>query len=163
MTTRVTIVSVGDATEGLALRAMLETMDYEARLLRARSAAEVTDHLLAGSSDMVTILSAQGSAAGLYLGPSLDGGYLAMTAAFADVSFDDDAVLFSTAPATRESGLVQVMLNAGGHLVAPNGTPDRGIIVPWIGACLLGAQSGLAAAVASANSLVAPENRFSYG
>lgn len=168
---RITIVAIGDLAEGLALRAMLESMTYEVRLLPVGVPKEVAATLMRAREDDVVILSAHGSAQGLYMGAFGDGvdtammkgDWLPVTEAFKGVTFRPDAVLISTACATRQSGLVQVMLNAGGHLIAPDGYPDGHVIVPWIGACLLGAENGLAAAVEGANTLVSAQNRFSYG
>lgn len=157
--TRVSLVSTGDPAEAIALRAVLEAMGFEARLLRPDTVGDVTKALARASEDDVVILSAQGGPEGLLI----NGQWLPMTRAFEGVAFRDEAVLISTAAATRESGLVQVILNAGGHLIAPLGAPDRKIIVPWIAACMLQADAGLAAAVGAANALVAPEDQFSYG
>lgn len=159
---RLSIVSVDDSTEAIALRAVLEAMAFDVRLMRPATPADVNAALVRASEDDVVILSANGGPKGLSLASAEDG-WLPMTTAFAGVRFRDDDVLISTACATRESGLVQVILNAGGHLVAPVGYPDRTIIVPWVAACLLQADAGLAAAVTAANALVSPDNQFSYG
>lgn len=171
MSDRVTIVAVGDTTEASALRAVLEAMEVEARLLRAGSPNTVAGALRRASEDEVVIFSAHGGPKGVFLGtfgPEVDiggmeGDWLPMAAAFDGVRFRDNALLISTACATRESGLVEVIVKAGGHLIAPVGYPDGKIIVPWIAACLLQADAGLAKALAAANTLVAPENQFSYG
>lgn len=159
MAPRVSIVAVGDQTEAFGLRAVLEAMGHDVRLLRPANADGVTSALVKASEDDVVMLSAEGGADGLRLGDT----WLPMMAAFDGVQFRDDAVLISTVAATRESGLVQVILNAGGHLVAPLGAPDRRLIVPWVAACLMQAEAGLAAAVAAANGLVGPDDQFSYG
>lgn len=163
MTERVTIVSIGAVDEAVALRAMIETMQMEVRLLRVAVKADVTAALTRAAEDDVVILSARGGANGFKLGHGSEEPWIPAKAAFEGVSFRDEAVLISTASAARESGLVDAMFHAGGHLIAPNGDPDDRIIVPWIGACLLRADAGLAEAVIGANSLVDLENRFSYG
>lgn len=171
MGTRIALLALGDATEALALRAVLESMHHTVDLVRIGAPADVAPALRAASVGHVTMISAHGGPRGFYMGRFGDdidtsimaGDWLPVTAAFDGVTFGDDAVLFCTACGTRENGLLQVLLNAGGHLIAPDGYPDGGIVVPWIGACLSGAENGLAHAVKSANALVAPHNRFSYG
>jgi len=168
---RITVVCIGDASEGMALRGLLESMNHEVRLIRVGAPADVAPALIRASEDDMVILSAHASERGLYMGTFgedvdtsvMDGEWLPMKAAFEGVGFRDNAVLVSTACAARESGLVEAMFQAGGHLIAPNGDPDGAIIVPWIGACLLQRDAGLAEAVTRANALVAPDNRFSYG
>ena len=169
--TEVTIVCVGDAGEAIALRSLLESMSHDVRLIRVGAPTDVAPALRRASSHDVVILSAHAGPRGLYLGPfgaevdvsMMNGDWLPMATAFDGVQFREDAVLISTACAARESGLVQSMFQAGGHLIAPNGHPDGTIIVPWIGACLLQTDAGLAEAVTRANALVTPDNRFSYG
>ena len=160
MMERVTIVALGESDEATALRAVLEAMDMETRLMRVRASQDVSPALSAASQSEVVILSAEGGEAGFQL---KDATWIPPAEAFKGVTFSDDAVLISTAGSVRESGLVDVMFSAGGHLIAPNGAPDRRIIVPWIAACLLRADAGLADAVHGANMLVEPKNRFSYG
>lgn len=169
--TDVTIVCIGDAGEAIALRSLLESMSHEVRLIRVGTPADVAPALIRASEHDVVILSAHAGRKGLYMGAfgagvdvsMMDGDWLPMAAVFKGVQFREDAVLISTGGAARESGLVQAMFQAGGHLIAPNGDPDGRVIVPWIGACLLQTEAGLAEAVTRANALVAPENRFSYG
>jgi len=156
---QISIVALGDQGQALALRPMLEAMGHPVKILPCFDADGINAALLDASADDVVILSAQATSRGL----AVNGTDISMPQAFAGVTFADTSVLVSTASATRESGLVQVMLNAGGHLVAPNATPDPRVIVPWIGACLLAADQGLAKAVTSANALVSAENHFSYG
>lgn len=164
MTNRVTIVAFGSADEALALRFLLETMHHDVRLLRVTSADKAAAALTMASEDDVVIVSATGGGRGFFIGPSaLGDGWLTMKTAFKGVRFRDEAVLLSTAAAARESGLAEAVFHAGGHLIAPNGAPDRGVVVPWIGACLLRANVGLADAVIGANKLVDPEDRFTYG
>lgn len=161
MSSRVTIVVVGEMTQAVALRAVLESMAHEVRLLRITTPDRLAPAFMRASEDDVVIFSAHAGPKGV----RFDAGdtWLPMVAAFEGVTFRDDAVLLSTACATRESGLVQVILNAGGHLIAPLGYPDDKIIVPWVAACLLQAEAGLAEAVTAANALVSSENHFSYG
>lgn len=163
MTERVTIVALGPADEAIAVRAMIEAMRMEVRLLHVTSPKDVSSELRRASEDDVVILSAQASAKGFYLGGLGQASWVSAIDAFQGVSFRNEAVLISTAGGARESGLVDVMFHAGGHLIAPNGDPERQVIVPWIGACLLRAASGLTEAVIGANTLVDLENRFSYG
>ncbi len=171
MSSHISVVALGDPAEALALRALLESMQHKVDLTRVGEPADVAPALRAASSSHITILSAHGGPRGFYMGSfgeavdtsMMTDDWLPTTAAFDGVGYDPNAVLFCTACATRENGLAQVILNAGGHLVAPDGYPDGKIIVPWVGACLLGADQGLAQAVKSANALVAPHNRFSYG
>lgn len=159
MSDRITIVATGDSQEALALRAMLESMNLCIRLLRETSAEHIASTLIRASADNVIILSGMTSKRGLAVGPD----WVPMTTVFDGVNLGAHALLFSTGGEARESGLVNAMMTAGGNLVAPNGVPNRSIIVPWIGACLLAADNGLAAAVQTANGLVAPADRFSYG
>ena len=163
MAERVTIVATYEHQEPLALRALLESMAMEVRLLRVLNAADLPAALLRAAEDNVVIFSAYGSERGFCVGQLDEMIWVGAAEAFDGVVFRNDAVLISTADAARESGLVDVMIKAGGHLIAPNGNPDRSVIVPWIGACLLRAEVGLAEAVQGANTLVATENRFSYG
>lgn len=170
MRPRITIVALSDAAQAQALRAVAEVMGHDVRLLRPRAEADVAPTLDCASADDVVILSAHGGAQGLYLADvdagndgHTQGGWVAATAAFSAVAFRDDSVLISTAGAARESGLVAAMFHAGGHLIAPNGTPDRRVIVPWIAACLLRADGPLVDAVAAANTLVSPDDQFTYG
>ncbi|MDA9207265.1 hypothetical protein N9O61_00105 [Octadecabacter sp.] len=163
MVERVTIVAASGNEEPLALRALLESMAMEVRLLRVLNAADMPATLLRAAEDNVVILSACGSARGFGLGHKDEMSWVDAAEAFKGVVFLNDAVLISTAGAARESGLVDVMFKAGGHLIAPNGNPDRRVIVPWVGACLLRAEAGLIEAVRTANTLVETENRFSYG
>lgn len=165
---RSSILALGDAAEALALRAVLETMHHNVRLFRPTAPSDVAPALINAATDDLVILSATGGPNGFLMSAhtaSQSGlqDWLPANVAFAGVTFRDDSVLISTAAATRENGLVPAMVAAGGHLIAPNGTPERDMIVPWIGACLLGAQEGLAEAVMAANALVSPHNRFSYG
>ena len=157
---RVTLVALGDASEALFLRALFESMDFEVRLLRVTTLAQVAPALIRASDDDVIVLSAEGGADGLRLGPQ---SWVTAEAAFEGVDLRDDTVLISTAARTRESGLAAAMYQAGGRLVAPEGSPDRSVIVPWIGACLLASDAGLPEAVSAANALVGKADRFNYG
>ena len=163
MKDRVSIVSLGHWDEANALRALLETMQMEVRFLRPKQKSDVTNALTRASEDDVVVLSAQGGPRGLLLGDLTDAIWHPATDIFEGVKFRTNSVLISTASVTRENGLVDAMLISGGHLIAPNGTPDRRSVVPWIGACLLRAHIGLAEAVLSANALVEPDDQFSYG
>jgi hypothetical protein len=156
---QISIVAVGDQGQALALRPLLEAMGHPVRILPCFDADGVNAALLDAPADDVVILSAQASSRGLVV----NGSDIAMPQALAGVTFSDTSVLMSTVSATHESGLIQVILNAGGHLVAPNATPDARVIMSWIGACLLAADQGLAKAVTSANALLSAENHFSYG
>ena len=160
MVKRITLIDVDNGDETAALRSLLTSMEFAVRLLAVGDGAQVNSTLHDAASDAVVILSARAGRRGLTLNGQDP---VAMVEAFRGITFGSDTILISTAEATRESGLIQVMLNAGGQLVAPNGTPDRAIIVPWIGACLLAAPRGLAGAVAMANTLVSASNRFNYG
>ena len=159
MRAQVTIVALGETEEALALRTLLETMGHTVRLMKVQNSARLPSALMTATTDDVVVLSAKASDKGLLIGETS----IPVAEAFEGVEFRAEAVLISTANAARESGLVDAMFKAGGHLVAPNGTPERRLIVPWIAACLLGADAGLAQAVRGANTLVQPENRFSYG
>lgn len=163
MTNRVTIVALGPTDEAVALRSLIEAMQIEVRLLRVMMPANVPAALIRASRDDVVILSARGGSRGFKLGDLGAVSWVSTSDAFSGVSLRNESVLISTACAARENGLVDEMFKAGGHLIAPNGEPDRRMIVPWIGACLLRADAGLAEAVIAANTLVEPENRFSYG
>jgi len=164
MPNRVTIVAFGADGEALALRSLLETLQHDVRLLRVTDASVAAKVMNTASEDDVVIVSAMGDARGFYVGPSAQArDWVSMPAIFKNVQFRNEAVLISTAAAARESGLVDAMFHAGGHLIAPNSSPDRSVVVAWVGACLLRAHAGLAEAVISANTLVEPENRFSYG
>ena len=157
---RITLIDVDNADESAALRALLSIMGFVVRQLAVTDAVQINEALKDAANDSVILLSARADRRGLTLGAQDP---VSMVEAFRGITFGSDTILISTAEATRESGLIQVMLNAGGQLVAPNGTPDRAIIVPWIGACLLAAPRGLAGAVAMANTLVSASNRFNYG
>lgn len=163
MRAQITIVALGPSEEALALRAVLETMGYPIRLLRAEDADGLAKSLRIAALDDVVILSAQANEHGFTLGEQNVASILP-SEAFSTVQFEANAVLISTAGAARESGFVAAMFEAGGHLVAPNGMPDRQVIVPWVAACLLGADRGadLADAVHGANALVSQQNWFSY-
>lgn len=172
MAAQVTILALGDTGEALAIRSLLESMGHEVKLRKVGAPSQVSGALRsAAAEDDVIILSAHGGEKGLFMGAMADpvenallsDGWLPVSVAFEGVRFGDDTVLISTACAVRESGLAAAMFAAGGHLVAPNGDPDGHIIVPWIGACLLRADAGLAEAVKGANALVGAANRFSYG
>ncbi len=171
MSDRITILALHDLAEALGLRAIAEGMGHDVRLLRPGAPAEVPGMLRQAAEDDVMILSAHGGPRGLFMGEYgkgvdvslMDGPWLVTARAFDGLALRDDAVLISTACATRESGLAEAVFKTGGHLVAPNGDPQGRVILPWIAACLLSAHKGLPAAVAAANALVEPPDRFSYG
>jgi len=171
MAERVTVIAMHDSAEAYGLRAIAEGMGHDVRLLRPTKPVDVPVMLAQAAQDDVMILSANGSARGLYLGEFgagvnvdiMDGPWVVTSKAFAHVTYRPDSVLISTASATRESGLAEAVFKTGGHLVAPNGSPEPRVILPWVAACLLSAHKGLPEAVSAANALVDRESRFSYG
>lgn len=171
MVDRISIVTLQDGSEAQALRALVEEMGHDTRLMRPGDPSDVPGTLQSAGEDEVVILSAHGGPRGLWMGAFdrfaggdlMDGPWLITAKAFAKVRYRPETVFISTACATRESGLAEAVHRTGGRLIAPNGYPEGRVILPWIGACLLSSHKGLEEAVTAANTLVGPDDQFSYG